>query len=783
MTDVDIVAPVRTCIVSVTFKSWTILGQITWNLLNKSQSMYSTIYFGFFLEMAFAAFENGTDLSNLTDTSVSTFPSDEKSLKNFIRRMKENEFVLEQVVQSMGIGKGSWEHGIKLIKYREKRLRFEIELTRQYEKREEIIVFEKSVLINEDCIRAIITDLEAMQKREKRMCYEIERLKCSESQIEGGIQFMKHCMERGEFSLTPVPVDLQNLDFLNSQQQEQRRNKLVKSEMKLGEHRRETKIREEKLEEHRVHIKERQMELEDLRLKVEQEQRKISYKAQRAEYQKRLAEYRAQREEYEKLLSNTKPESLPDAPQLKKRLPSLLCCILRSNYSIKSEESSDSLYSFEDGGQSDSLLFISEPLCILSISAYEGVHAFIEQPKYDILISSFHPNGSSIERIRTALPPCYSTHLKDCLSTTNIKTSLDNTGTAVIAIIDKEYELNEICQADLIYTFKQQLPLVLLISDREFTPQKNWLTVVWNAFNTQKVFLDAPEFEENIRNALSCAQWNLSESLETSEASQSGSDERFNRFIGDFHQWTVAYHNPAQVSQNYRELIRDPLRMTTDKKLQDFYFKYARVYFSEDSSLIQLFQEGATGNDIRHFVQAYTTNGPFYTTLNRHLAANVLFYFDSTLYDTVDYQLVKCLIDFVALFIYREELRRYLFAGTVFRGMMVTAADLDKYVVGSRLMNTTFLSTSSDRSVAEMFFGENKEDLAVLCTFIVRKNNGRRTAISIKEMSNFLVENEVLLMPFSPFYVRSVRPSVGSAGPIEITLVEDDCDNVEDNEQ
>lgn len=88
-------------------------------------------------------------------------------------------------------------------------------------------------------------------------------------------------------------------------------------------------------------------------------------------------------------------------------------------------------------------------------------------------------------------------------------------------------------------------------------------------------------------------------------------------------------------------------------------------------------QKGAIENNIRHFLQAYTTHGPFYTTLNRHLAANVLIYFELILNDTVDYQLVKCLIDFVAPFIYREELRRYLFAGTVFRGMMVTAVDLD----------------------------------------------------------------------------------------------------------
>lgn len=186
------------------------------------------------------------------------------------------------------------------------------------------------------------------------------------------------------------------------------------------------------------------------------------------------------------------------------------------------------------------------------------------------------------------MPPCYSTHLKACVSPTTITVALHNTSTAIIAIIHKENELNEICQADLIYKFKQQLPLVLVISGHEFTRQKNWHTVIWNAFNTQKILLDTPPFDENIRNALACAPWNLSESLETSDISRSGSDQRSIRFIGNLHEWTVAFRNSAQVSQNYREIISDSLRMATDTKLQDFYFKYARVYFSKDSSLMWL---------------------------------------------------------------------------------------------------------------------------------------------------------------------------------------------------
>jgi hypothetical protein len=190
-------------------------------------------------------------------------------------------------------------------------------------------------------------------------------------------------------------------------------------------------------------------------------------------------------------------------------------------------------------------------------------------------------------------------------------------------------------------------------------------------------------------------------------------------------------------------------------------------------------KKGASENNLRHFLEAYTQVGPFSTTLNRHLAANILFYFEPTLHDNVDYQLLKCLVDFVALCIYREELNGYLFHGTVYRGVVMCEEDLYKYVVGSRIMNTSFLSTSKDKRVAEVFSGQQEQKFAVLCTFIIYNNNNRRTALHIGYISKITAEREVIILPFSSFYVKSVtRPSDGS-GPIEITLVEDDLNTLE----
>jgi hypothetical protein len=403
----------------------------------------------------------------------------------------------------------------------------------------------------------------------------------------------------------------------------------------------------------------------------------------------------------------------------------------------------------------------------------------MEQPKYEIFISSAYQNDSIIDRIKNILPQHLSAHVKGNFSSTNIKICLDNTSTAVIAIIDTIYELSETCQADMIHIFKRQFPLVLIITDTDFKPSTNWFTIVWHASNTQKVFLDFIDFEEKLRNAITDAQWNLSPTENKSETRKLISDKRSKRFLGDVHEWIIAYSNPAQISHHYRQLINDPLRIATNSKLQDIYYNYVRTYF-ENCDVMSLFKKGVGMNDVRNFVKAYTQTGPFSATLNRHLAANILFYFEPTLHDNVDYQLVKYLIDLVALCIYRQELNNYLFRGTVYRGVVMFEEDLYKYVVGSRIMNTSFLSTSKDRQVADVFSGQNEQKFAVLCTFIIYNNSNRRTALDIETLSKIPAEREVLILPFSSFYVKSVtRPPSDESGPIEMTLVEDDMNTSE----
>jgi hypothetical protein len=105
--------------------------------------------------------------------------------------------------------------------------------------------------------------------------------------------------------------------------------------------------------------------------------------------------------------------------------------------------------------------------------------------------------------------------------------------------------------------------------------------------------------------------------------------------------------------------------------------------------------------------------------------------------------------------------------------------DLVKYVVGSRIMNNTFLSASKDKQVAEFFSGKGQQELAVIFNYVIHNKNNRRTALDISTLSFFPHEREVLILPFSTFYVISVTRSSDHSKPIEITLVEDDYDIVQ----
>ncbi|CAF2933852.1 unnamed protein product [Rotaria sp. Silwood2] len=68
---------------------------------------------------------------------------------------------------------------------------------------------------------------------------------------------------------------------------------------------------------------------------------------------------------------------------------------------------------------------------------------------------------------------------------------------------------------------------------------------------------------------------------------------------------------------------------------------------------------------------------------------------------------MDCLSHIVTLFIYHSNLSQYLFQGVCYRGMRILRHNLNQYQLDQHIVNRSFLSTSIDRQVTEMFTDED----------------------------------------------------------------------------
>ncbi|CAF0991771.1 unnamed protein product [Adineta steineri] len=170
---------------------------------------------------------------------------------------------------------------------------------------------------------------------------------------------------------------------------------------------------------------------------------------------------------------------------------------------------------------------------------------------------------------------------------------------------------------------------------------------------------------------------------------------------------------------------------------------------------------------LTYFIEAYTLNSGFHKVLNRHLAMYILDYFDESKLFLPTYRLVNCLAHIVTLLIHHPDVSRYQYRGSCYRGMRITQNDLNQYQLNQHMLNCSFLSTSTDRGVAEMFAGEGEQSnmrhtpkgdralqYSCVCQYSIKQS---ATAIDIQKLSINSDENEVLILPFTVFKVVSIK--------------------------
>lgn len=245
--------------------------------------------------------------------------------------------------------------------------------------------------------------------------------------------------------------------------------------------------------------------------------------------------------------------------------------------------------------------------------------------------------------------------------------------------------------------------------------------------------------------------------------------------------WKINLYKCLKIEQSFGEMIT----FLQQHYLVDHVF---RAFQSErDKENIEgLFRQAGIHQDVKYVVKAYTAVSQFHEIVNAHLAEFLLRFFRWDCNTRHANTLEKSVGYLASIFIYHPDLRSLSYIGLTYRGMVLCRHDLSVYTVGKRLLNKSFLSTSTDRAVAEMFAGVgnshnmrrnlNKDliQYIAICTYKIRNQN---TALKIASISEVTFEQEVLIMPLCAFQVKSIKQHLGDDSIIHVEIELEECDS------
>ncbi|CAF0822842.1 unnamed protein product [Adineta steineri] len=254
-------------------------------------------------------------------------------------------------------------------------------------------------------------------------------------------------------------------------------------------------------------------------------------------------------------------------------------------------------------------------------------------------------------------------------------------------------------------------------------------------------------------------------------------------------EWMTTSRNPGQKRTYLRQKLNQ-LKTYKNNNVGDIYRELVeRMYAYIDTLSLtnnmkqiaqQYFVEMRETLDPVYIIKAYTSGTGFHKYYNEFIAQHAIDFFDPFSIDIhIDYNIVKCLMTSIAIIMYSESFYKYQYCGQTYRGMTITEKDLYKYVVRSKIMNKSFLSTSKSKEIAEVFSGCIQEhlsiqatDIAAFCTYIIKNSE---TALDLEKISEFgEAESEVLILPFSIFEVKRVQRSSTNRVHIELEEVSDE---------
>ena len=179
------------------------------------------------------------------------------------------------------------------------------------------------------------------------------------------------------------------------------------------------------------------------------------------------------------------------------------------------------------------------------------------------------------------------------------------------------------------------------------------------------------------------------------------------------------------------------------------------------NEIMKYFKKAREHNDPLMIVKAYTFSQQLSSRLNKHLAVNT--YHTLKLYCTI----LNCPIlaqaqeytEAFAKILFHPKLEEYAVrTGTFYRGLVLEDKKfVENYNEQATILTTTFLSTSTKFDVAEQFSHLDSENkISVFCIYNINNIN-RRTALDLRKISFYPHEEEILILPFIPFVIKSIE--------------------------
>ncbi|CAF4391408.1 unnamed protein product [Rotaria socialis] len=235
------------------------------------------------------------------------------------------------------------------------------------------------------------------------------------------------------------------------------------------------------------------------------------------------------------------------------------------------------------------------------------------------------------------------------------------------------------------------------------------------------------------------------------------------------YEWELVDRNATQKAVIFRRELKAYSSMGAKfwkKKLYSLNKGYFTAHSQDispvDGAVIQnCFKQALLEQNPNYLVIAYTSCQKFSNSLNIDMARNVMHALNNgcsqfscqCLYSTQDG--TKSIS---SIFLHHPNFQKLDFKGEVYRGIVMPKHKFSHCKVGSSIITTTFLSTSKDRLVAQGFGDKcvlNSAMHSFFCTYMII--NDSRTAIDISKLSTHPEEDEVLILPYSPFLITKIE--------------------------